>query len=72
MIWPDDTDLSKISGSWINPLSCIGLCEIIEEENPENVLLSGATSQLCSMLIRVIAKKWPSLNTIGLSRSKEK
>ena len=55
--------------SWINPVSCIGLADYIDQYNFETVILSAATSQLGRMLIRYIKKKHPKVRIIGFSRT---
>lgn len=29
IVWPDDVDLQKISMAFVNPMSCVGLCQIV-------------------------------------------
>lgn len=29
IIWPDNADLKKISMAFVNPISCVGMCEIV-------------------------------------------
>lgn len=55
--------------SWINPVSCIGMANLIDQYNFETVILSAATSQLGRMLTRFIKKKHPKVRVIGFSRT---
>lgn len=54
--------------SWVNPVSCIGLANYIDQYNFETVILSAITSQLGRMMIRFIKKKHPNVRIIGFSR----
>jgi len=58
--------------SFINPFSCVGLCNIIKKEKPENVLISAAASQIGKMMISKLHKDFPSLNIVALNRSTNK
>lgn len=74
IVWPDEEQyksmkVNQLSMSWINPVSCIGLAQSIDQYNFETVILSAASSQLCKMLIRYIKKKHPMCKIIGFSRS---
>ena len=53
---------------WINPISCLGLHEIIEKGKFQNILLSAAASQLNSMMISFIKIKNPSIKVYGITR----
>ena len=55
--------------SWINPVSCIGLANFIDQYNFETVILSAATSQLGRMVIRFIKQKHPKVRIVGFSRT---
>ena len=55
--------------SWINPVSCIGLANFIDQYNFETVILSAATSQLSRMIIRYVKKRHPKVRIIGFSRT---
>lgn len=72
IIWPDEVDLAKVCTSWINPFSCIGLTEAIDEHRPQTILISGVTSQISSMIIRLIVHKWPNLRIVGIARNESK
>jgi hypothetical protein len=58
--------------AFINPLSCIGICQIVEKEKPENVLISAAASQIGIMITSNLRNKYPSLKIYGLNRSLNK
>ena len=58
--------------SWINPVSCIGLANFIDQYNFETVILSAATSQLSRMIIRYVKKRHPKVRIIGFSRTDTK
>jgi NADPH:quinone reductase-like Zn-dependent oxidoreductase len=69
MILPNETDLQQARMLSINPLSCIGLCEIVDHVQPQNVLISAAASQLGRMLVRTLRNKHPTLQIYGLTRN---
>ena len=54
--------------TWINPFSCIGHFDIIEKEQPNQVLLSAAASQLNKIMINYIKKKNPTVRVFGITR----
>jgi hypothetical protein len=56
----------------VNPLSCIGLCQIVDKEKPENVLISAAAAQIGIMIVSNLRKKYPNLKIYGLNRSLNK
>lgn len=53
----------------INPLSVLGLSSIVQEQKASQVVLSAASSNVSKMVVRLLARKWPSILIYGLSRS---
>lgn len=72
MIWPDNADLKQISMAFVNPMACIGLCDIVAQRKPQNVLISAAASQIGRMLVSYLRRKYPEMKIYGLNRSKNK
>lgn len=72
IVWPDNADLQAISMVFVNPLSCIGLCQIVEREKPENVLISAAASQIGRMIIASLRNKDRNIKIYGINRSSNK
>lgn len=54
---------------WINPLSVIGLCDIIAERKSNQVALSAAASNVNKMIVQYLSKKYLNKSIYGLSRS---
>lgn len=72
IIWPDTADLKTISMAFVNPISCIGMCNIVKHQQPQNVLISAAASQIGKMMVSSLRKKYPILPIYGLNRSNNK
>lgn len=72
MIWPDDADLKQISMAFVNPMACIGLCSIVIRQNPQNVLISAAASQIGRMMISYLRRRFPEMKIYALNRSRNK
>lgn len=71
IFWPKDTELTdeQLSMFSINPLSVMGMCDLVEKQNVKTIVLSAATSNVNKMIIRYITKKFPEKHLYGLSRS---
>ena len=54
---------------WINPLSVIGLCNIITERKSNQIVLSAASSNVNKMIVQYLRKKHMNKSIYGLSRS---
>ena len=53
----------------INPLSVLGMLNLIEEAGVKTILLSAATSNTSKMLTKLIKKTKPDSKVLGMSRS---
>lgn len=55
----------------VNPLSVLGMVDIIEQEKAENVVLSAASSNTSKMIMRCLAKYHKGIKVFGISRSEK-
>jgi NADPH:quinone reductase-like Zn-dependent oxidoreductase len=55
----------------INPLSVMGLCDIVTERNASTILLSAAASNVNKMIAQYLTKKHMNKTILGMSRSSQ-
>lgn len=69
--WPETIPLSdqELSMFCINPLSVIGLCDIVAERKSNQVVVSAASSNVNKMIVQYLRKKYLNKSIYGLSRS---
>ena len=53
----------------INPLSILGMADLVDLELANTVVISAATSNTSKMLVSYILKKHPQKSIYGISRS---
>ena len=53
----------------INPLSVLGMADIVRNSKANTVVLSAAVSNTSKMLMRLLKKEGMVKNVIGISRS---
>jgi NADPH:quinone reductase-like Zn-dependent oxidoreductase len=71
IIWPRSVSMAdeELSMFSINPLSVMGLCDVVAERASSQIVLSAAASNVNKMMVQYLIKTYSDKSIIGLSRS---
>lgn len=73
IVWPKESKLNEqeISMCMVNPLSVLGMVNLIKKAGVKTVLLSAATSNTSKMIAKLVKKNHPDFQVLGMSRSEK-
>jgi NADPH:quinone reductase-like Zn-dependent oxidoreductase len=71
LLWPRSVSMAdeELSMFSINPLSVMGLCDVVAERASSQIVLSAAASNVNKMMVQYLTKTYSDKCIIGLSRS---